>query len=373
MNVTEQHGVIHLERLIPAPPQRVYRAWLDPELVARWMNPGSMVVSRVEVDERVGGHYRIWHTDASGAELGGFDCQLAELVPAERIAFRWGFVGPERRDGPVFDSLMTITLSEAPGGATHLTLVHERLDELAAALPEIAEKVGLGWDDTLTKLFGLLARGPAGPDEPATPATPAEPVTPATPAESATPATPATPAAPTESATPATLATLATSAALAGPDIADLDLPEAGELLRHGPLARLAYNGLDGLPRVIPIGFLWRDGRIIVCTAPTAPKVSALAARPAVALTIDTVEGTASKALLVRGVATMEIVDGVPDEYLEAGGATMPADEREQFEASVRATYKQMARISIEPRWARYFDFGGGRLPEFLRELVAGR
>jgi uncharacterized protein YndB with AHSA1/START domain len=333
MNVTAQHAVIHLERIIPAPPERVYRAWLDPELVARWMNPGSMVVSRVEVDERVGGHYRIWHADGSGSELGGFDCELTELVPGERIAFRWGFVGPERRDGPVFDSLMTITLSEAPGGATHLTLVHERLDDLAAAMPQVAEKIGVGWDDTLSKLFGLLARAAAGPAEEAARARPAQ----------------------------------------AEADIADLSLPEAGELLRHGALARLAYNGLDGLPRVVPVGFLWRDGRIIVCTAPTAPKVRALAARPQVALTIDTVEGTASKAVLVRGVATMEIVDGVPEEYLEAGADTMPAEERAQFEASVRATYQQMARISIEPRWARFFDFGAGRLPEFLRELVASR
>lgn len=321
MNVIAQHAAVRLERTIAAPPGQVYRAWLDPALLARWMNPGTLTISRVEVDERVGGHYRIWHADASGAEVGGFDCELTELVPGQRIVFRWGFVGPGRRSGPVFDSLLTVGLREAPGGATQLTLVHERLGDLAAALPDVAANVGPGWDDALGKLAGVLGRDPAGPGHAA---------------------------------------------------VADLGLPEAEDLLRRQPLARLAYTGPDDFPRVIPIGFLWRDGQIIVCTATTAPKVRALAARPHVALTIDTDSGTASTALLVRGVASTEIVDGVPAEYLEAAAKTMPAEQHQQFEAQVRSVYPQMARISIEPRWARYFDFGAGRVPEFLRQLGPG-
>lgn len=152
---TAEQDVVRLHRTIPAPPERVYRAWLDPELLPRWMAPGSMRVSRVEVDERVGGRYRIWHADSSG-ELGGFECELLELVPPVRIVFRWGFVGPERMDGPVYDSLLTITLAEAPGGATALTLVHKRLETLRAAMPEAADKVGLGWSMVLDKLADTL-------------------------------------------------------------------------------------------------------------------------------------------------------------------------------------------------------------------------
>jgi uncharacterized protein YndB with AHSA1/START domain len=157
-NVTGERTVIRLERTIPAPPDRVYRAWLDPGLLARWMAPGALTVTRAEVDERVGGHYRIWQAE-SGAAAGGFDCELAELVPHQRIVFRWGFVGPERRDGPAFDSLLTITLREAPGEATWLTLVHERLDDLAAAMPHVAASVGPGWEAVLDKLAGMLAAG----------------------------------------------------------------------------------------------------------------------------------------------------------------------------------------------------------------------
>jgi uncharacterized protein YndB with AHSA1/START domain len=83
MNVTGERAVVRLERTIPAPPGRVYRAWLDPELLARWMAPGTCAVTRVEVEERAGGHYRIWQADA-GSEVGGFDCELAELVQPRR-------------------------------------------------------------------------------------------------------------------------------------------------------------------------------------------------------------------------------------------------------------------------------------------------
>src|SRR6266540_3293799 len=56
-------------------------------------------------------------------------------------------------------------------------------------------------------------------------------------------------------------------------DIEDLRHPDAEKLLHTPDPARLAYNGRDGFPRVIPIGFWWNGTDIVVCTAPTAPKV----------------------------------------------------------------------------------------------------
>ena len=152
--------------------------------------------------------------------------------------------------------------------------------------------------------------------------------------------------------------------------IGELDHPGARDLLATQTLTRLAYTGTDGFPRVIPIGFLWTGEHIIVCTAPSSPKARALAARPEVALTIDTNQGTPGRSLSVRGVAAIEIVDGVPDEYLAASAKKMDGEQARQFEAAVRSMYKQMARITIEPRWARYYDFGAGRLPGFLLKLV---
>ena len=153
--MTAERAVVRLHRTIPASPERVYRAWLDPELLRRWLAPGGLEVTRVEVDERVGGRYRIWHGSAEG-DVGGFECELLELVPRRRIVFRWGFAGPDRDAGPMYDSLLTITLDEAPGGATALTLVHERLDDLYAAMPDVAENVGPGWETVLGTLAAML-------------------------------------------------------------------------------------------------------------------------------------------------------------------------------------------------------------------------
>jgi hypothetical protein len=68
----------------------------------------------------------------------------------------------------------------------------------------------------------------------------------------------------------------------------------------------------------------------------------------------------------------LDIVDGVPDEYLAASRKALGADQVPELERQVRSMYDQMARISIEPVWARFFDFGAGRMPSFLTKLAGG-
>jgi hypothetical protein len=148
---------------------------------------------------------------------------------------------------------------------------------------------------------------------------------------------------------------------------AELDAGE--EILCTATLARLAYNGVDGTPRVIPVGFLWTGQAVLVATHPTAPKFAALRARPRVALTIDT--PSPARSLLLRGEAEIEVLDGPVPEYLEAAAKSMEGEELAAFEEACRATYDRMARISIVPDWARYFDFGAGRFPGFLRALTS--
>jgi uncharacterized protein YndB with AHSA1/START domain len=148
---------VQLQRIIPAPPARVYRAWHDPELLRRWLAPADYTVTRVEVDERVGGRHRIWQAGPEG-DVGGFDCELLELVPNQRIVFLWRFVGPDRQFDPTHDSRLTITLQEAAGGATTLTLVHERLGALQAVMPEIVAGVEEGWGMALDKLTAAVGQ-----------------------------------------------------------------------------------------------------------------------------------------------------------------------------------------------------------------------
>jgi hypothetical protein len=150
-----------------------------------------------------------------------------------------------------------------------------------------------------------------------------------------------------------------------------LDDPGAQELLGSPQPMRLSYLGRDGFPRVVPVGFLWKEGLIYVCTATSAPKVQALRERPQVAGVID--EGISSgdaKQLLIRGTAEVEIVDGVAPEYFEAAAKGEGGAELEDFEQQVRAIFDRQARIAITPAWARFYDFGAGKLPPFLRKLA---
>jgi hypothetical protein len=145
--------------------------------------------------------------------------------------------------------------------------------------------------------------------------------------------------------------------------------PLARKLLNSNIPARLAYIGLDGFPRAIPIGFLWNGTQIVIGTATNSPKMEALQANPKVALTIDT-NTFPPNILLVRGTASVEIVDGVAPEYLEGAKKYVAPTQWEMFEAQVRALYKQQGRITIVPEWAKILDFET-RLPSAQVELMA--
>ena len=151
----------------------------------------------------------------------------------------------------------------------------------------------------------------------------------------------------------------------------ELSTAGAQELLESTSAAHLAYTAKDGTPRVIPVGFFWTGEEFVISTAAIAPKVAALSARPDVALSIDSGNTPGqSRALSIRGQAKVEIVDGVVPEYLAAARKTMDAEAAAEFERNVRRMYEQMARIAIVPQWARYYDFGAGRMPRFLQELA---
>jgi hypothetical protein len=150
-----------------------------------------------------------------------------------------------------------------------------------------------------------------------------------------------------------------------------LDDPLAQELLNSAIPGRVAYTGTDGSPRVVPLGFYWNGAQIVVCTAPSAPKVAALTKNPKIALTIDT-NMQPPHVLLVRGTASIDIVDGVAPEFLEASRKLVDESQWEGFEAGVRAMYAQMARIAITPEWAKLLDFET-RIPDFMGRLVQER
>jgi hypothetical protein len=147
-----------------------------------------------------------------------------------------------------------------------------------------------------------------------------------------------------------------------------LNQPLSQELLARD-LTRLAFTGLDGTPRAIPIGFVWNGSQIVMCTAKNARKLPALRRNPAVALTIDT-KAHPPKVLLIRGQAELDAVDGIPDEYFQWNGTyQMTPGQRAEWEAGVRSLYDGMVRVVVTPTWAKLIDFET-TLPTAIEELM---
>lgn len=150
-----------------------------------------------------------------------------------------------------------------------------------------------------------------------------------------------------------------------------LNDPLAQRLMAAAIPARLAYTATDGTPRVVPMGFHWNGREIVMATVPVAPKVAALRAAPAVALTVDT-NDQPPNVLLVRGTARIEIVEGVPDEFLAGARKLVSAAQWDGFEAGVRALYERMALIVVTPHWAKVLDFET-RIPDAVAQVAAER
>jgi hypothetical protein len=144
--------------------------------------------------------------------------------------------------------------------------------------------------------------------------------------------------------------------------------PYAQQLLNGAEPARLAYNGLDGHPRVIPIGF-WTEGEeVVMATVPKSAKVAALRANPKVALTIDR-GAFPPKVLLIRGTAEVELVEGVPEGYLTAGRKVMTEDQYPEWVAGVQGLYDEMVVIRVTPLWTKLLDFET-TIPQAVEDLI---
>jgi hypothetical protein len=151
-------------------------------------------------------------------------------------------------------------------------------------------------------------------------------------------------------------------------DLALLEDPIAQNLLNGQTLMRLAYTWTDGTPRVVPHWFHWNGREIVLATPVDAPKVRILQSRPDVSVTIDTIEFP-PRVLLIRGTATVEIVDGVPTEYAETARRYFGEEQGEAWVKQVGGLCPQMARITIRPTWVGILDFEA-RLPSAIARAI---
>ncbi len=132
--------------------------------------------------------------------------------------------------------------------------------------------------------------------------------------------------------------------------------PFVQQLLAAPIPARVAYIGLDGAPRVVPVSYLWDGTAFVFASPPDWYKVRAMAANPNVALTVDS-NDFPPLAFLARGVASIEFDQGLPEQYVEASRRIVGEEKFPAWEKEVRAENRNMALIRITPTWLKVIDF----------------
>jgi uncharacterized protein YndB with AHSA1/START domain len=107
---------IKIEREFDAPVERVFRAWTDPELFARWIGPRDRRTSITEWEARTGGHWRYSVADADGEQIASFYGSFHEVRPGERLVQTFTYEGY-----PDAVSLETATFTDLGGGRTSVS------------------------------------------------------------------------------------------------------------------------------------------------------------------------------------------------------------------------------------------------------------
>jgi uncharacterized protein YndB with AHSA1/START domain len=139
-------STIRLHRVLRAPPERVYRAFLDPEAKVKWLPPNGFTGKVHHLNARVGGSYKMSFTNFTTGKSHTFGGEYLELVPHERIRYT------DRFDDPNLPGAMqvTITFREVFGG----TEVHITQEGVPEVIP--AEDCYLGWQESLILLAKLV-------------------------------------------------------------------------------------------------------------------------------------------------------------------------------------------------------------------------
>jgi len=148
-------STVRLHRVLKAEPARVYKAFIDPDAMVKWLPPHGFTGKVHEMDARVGGGYRMSFTNFGTGTSHSFSGEFVELVPGEHLSYIDRFESPELPG----DMRVTVTLKKvAPG--TELNIVQEGIPDV---IPP--ESCYLGWQESLSLLASLVeANIPDGPE-----------------------------------------------------------------------------------------------------------------------------------------------------------------------------------------------------------------
>ena len=144
---------IRLHRVLKAKPERVYRAFLDPDALVKWMPPHGFTAKVHHMDARAGGSYQMSFTNFSTGKSHSFGGEYLELVPNERIR------NTDKFDDPNLSGQMQVTTTfKKVSMGTELEIIQEGVPDVIPA-----EACYLGWQESLDLLTKLVE--PEIPDE----------------------------------------------------------------------------------------------------------------------------------------------------------------------------------------------------------------
>lgn len=139
-------GTVRFHRVLRADPERIYRAFLDPGAMCKWLPPYGFTASMHEMNAEVGGSYRMSFTNFATGETHSFGGDYLELIPNECIRYSDTF------DDPNLPGEMETTVSlRTVSCGTEITIVQTGIP---AAIPE--EMCTLGWQESLAQLARLV-------------------------------------------------------------------------------------------------------------------------------------------------------------------------------------------------------------------------
>lgn len=139
-------NTVRLHRVVRCPPERLYKALLDPAALVKWMPPHGYVAQVHSMDARVGGGYKMSFTNFRTGQSHSFGGTYQELVPNQRLRYT------DRFDDPNLPGQMQMTITLRPVSVgTELSIVQENIP---APIP--AEACYLGWQESLTLLTLLV-------------------------------------------------------------------------------------------------------------------------------------------------------------------------------------------------------------------------
>ena len=142
-------------RIMDAPPELVFKAYTDPELIPRWWGPRRYTTTVDKMDVRPGGVWRFVHRAADGGEY-AFNGVYREIVPPKRLVYTFNYEG-----APGHEAVETVTFEEAEGGKTRMTdhMLFETREERDGMLNSGMEE---GAAETIDRLAELLRELQAG-------------------------------------------------------------------------------------------------------------------------------------------------------------------------------------------------------------------